>query len=71
VLATTDLRAKRLQLGLTLRELADQCAAQGAPIHFSSLGLIERGKTVPRPRVRAVLAGILGIDVTDFDRQAG
>jgi transcriptional regulator with XRE-family HTH domain len=71
VLATTDLRAKRLQLGLTLRELSSECAERGAPIHFTQLGLIERGKAVPRPRVRAVLAGILGIDVTDFDRQAG
>lgn len=66
---STPLRDQRLRLGLTLRELAARCAAEGTPVDFSQLARIEKGMCVPRPRVRAVLAKVLDIDAaTDFER---
>ncbi|MEV8395627.1 MULTISPECIES: helix-turn-helix transcriptional regulator [unclassified Streptomyces] len=63
------LRSQRLRLGLTLENLAAQCAGRGAPVHSSQLSRIERGIYIPRPRLRAVLAGILAVDTDDFDGQ--
>lgn len=67
---TTDLRSQRLRRGLTLRDLADKCADEGASVHFTHLGRIERGMSVPHPPLRAVLAKLLDLDVNDFDRKA-
>lgn len=69
--STSRCKAQRLRKGLTLRQLAEQCATEGAPVDFGQLGRIERGEAVPRPQLRAVLAGLLDLDVTDFERQAG
>lgn len=66
----TPLRNSRLKLGLTLRQLAARCSEAGAPIDFSQLARIERGESVPRPNVRATLARLLDLDVTDFERRA-
>jgi transcriptional regulator with XRE-family HTH domain len=65
---TTSIRGRRLAKGLTLRDLAAQCAADGAPVHFTQLGRIERGLNSPRPQLRSVLAKVLDLDVEDFDR---
>lgn len=67
----TTIYAQRLQLGLTLRDLADRCAQEGTPVHFTTLSAIERGIHVPRPPLRAALARVLDLDiVTDFERKA-
>lgn len=68
--ATTRCKAQRLRRGLTLRELAQLCRDEGAPVDFSHLSQIERGRAVPRPRLRAVLARVLELDVEDFERTA-
>lgn len=51
---------------MTLEELAEKCAANGAPVGRSALSRIERGMHVPRPRLRGVLAELLDLDVNDF-----
>lgn len=68
--ATTDPYTQRLRLGLTLRDLADRCAEEGVPVHFSHLARIEHGEVVPRPQLRAALARLLDLDVTNFERKA-
>lgn len=65
----TPLRTRRLELGLTLRQLAAKCTAEGAPIDYSQVARIERGESVPRPHTRATLARLLNLDVTAFERQ--
>ncbi|MEU6491133.1 helix-turn-helix transcriptional regulator [Streptomyces sp. NPDC046984] len=57
----------RLRCGMTLRELAEKCAAVGTPVGQSTLSRIERGKQVPRPKLRSVLAQLLELDVDDFE----
>ncbi|MFI9492846.1 helix-turn-helix domain-containing protein [Streptomyces halstedii] len=52
----------RLRLGLTLDEVVAKCAAQGIKVHNSQLSRIERGVAQPRPRLRADLARVLGMD---------
>jgi transcriptional regulator with XRE-family HTH domain len=68
---TTDhhspMRIQRLRRGLTLRELAAACAQRGVATNSSNLSKYELGKLTPRPRLRAVLAEILGLDVIDFE----
>lgn len=60
-------RAKRLDKGWTLRQLADECASQGAPTALSNLHRIEVGDQVPRPGLRKALAKVLEMDVEEFD----
>lgn len=66
----TDIRAQRLRQGWTLDELARRCAEAGARTAVSNLHRIEREQQVPRPRLRAVLAELLDLDVSDFEREA-
>lgn len=56
-------KEERLRRGLTLRALAQQCADKGVPVDFGQLARIERGEAIPRPRLRAVLAELLGLDI--------
>ncbi|WP_225080490.1 MULTISPECIES: helix-turn-helix transcriptional regulator [unclassified Streptomyces] len=58
----------RLRRGMTLRELAEKCAADGAPVSQPTLSRIERGRQVPRPKLRFVLAELLGLDIDDFEQ---
>lgn len=67
---TTSIRGRRLEKGMTLRDLAARCAADGAPVHFTQLGRIERGLNSPRPQLRAVLAKVLELGVEEFEREA-
>jgi transcriptional regulator with XRE-family HTH domain len=67
--AVTTVRERRLRQGWTLEDLAQRCAAEGVPTALSTLGRIERG-SVPRPQLRATLAKLLDLDVTDFERKA-
>lgn len=65
----STIRDQRIRQGLTLSELAAKCTAAGAPLSESHLSRIERG-AVPRPRLRATLARLLDLDISDFERQA-
>lgn len=69
--STSRCKAQRLRKGLTLRQLAAQCSDKGMPVGFSQLAKIERGESVPNPKLRAILADLLDLDVTDFERKAG
>jgi len=55
---------------MTLLELAEKCAAGGAPVSEATLSRIERGQQTPRPKLRSVLAGLLSIGVEDLEREA-
>lgn len=61
-------KAARLRRGWTLRDVAQQCSDKGVKVDFGQLGRIERGECTPRPRLRAVLAEVLGVEVTDLER---
>ncbi|MFG2516004.1 helix-turn-helix domain-containing protein [Streptomyces sp. NPDC048584] len=58
-------RSRRLARGLTLEELAAQCADAGVPVHNSQLSRIERGVASCRPRLRVTLARLLDIDAAE------
>lgn len=53
---------------MTLRDLADRCTDEGAPVSYSQLAKIERGEYAPRPQLRAVLTKVLKLDADHFDR---
>lgn len=55
---------------MTLLDLAEKCAADGARVSESTLSRIERGVQVPRPKLRSVLARVLELDVEDFDQRS-
>lgn len=63
---TGPVRLERLRRGLTQEELAQRCAEAGAPVTESQIGRIERRQMTPRPKLRSVLAELLGLDVTDI-----
>lgn len=65
---TVNLRAKRIERGWSLSQLAQQCAAEGVPTAVSNLHRIELGGQVPRPGLRLVLANLLDLDVSYFER---
>ncbi|MGW3417020.1 helix-turn-helix transcriptional regulator [Streptomyces phaeochromogenes] len=60
---TSSVKQERLRRGMTQQELADKCAEAGAAVDESHISRIERGIYSPRPRLRAVLAKLLGLDV--------
>lgn len=64
------IRERRLSRGWTQEDLARRCSEAGADVTHTALSKIERGAQVPRPKLRAVLAQLLDLDVTDFDREA-
>ncbi|WP_432158887.1 helix-turn-helix domain-containing protein [Streptomyces sp. bgisy153] len=68
--AISPVKQGRLRCGMTLRDLAEKCAADGAPVGESTLSRIERGLQVPRPKLRSVLAQVLQLDVSDFGSAA-
>jgi transcriptional regulator with XRE-family HTH domain len=63
-----NLRELRLRRGWTQEDLAEQCAAKGAPVSRAAIGYIERNGRVPRPKLRLVLAELFEFDVTDFEQ---
>lgn len=69
-MTTTNVQQRRIQRGWTLQQLAERCAAAGVPTSVSNLHRIESGTQVPRPGLRVVLAKLLELDVSDFDREA-
>lgn len=61
-----DFRTRRIERGLTLRQLAEKCAAEGVRVSTSEMSRIERCIHVPRPALRKKLAELLGCAVTDI-----
>ncbi|MBZ6175556.1 helix-turn-helix domain-containing protein [Streptomyces olivaceus] len=55
---------------MTQQDLAEKCTEAGAPVDESHISRIERGIYSPRPRLRAALANLLGLDIDDFERDA-
>lgn len=51
---------------MSLRALAERCEQEGAPISNSQLSKIERGLYAPRPKLRAVLALVLDMNIQDL-----
>lgn len=63
-------REQRLRRGWTQEDLARRCTAAGVSVTYSAVSRIERGTHVPRPKLRAVLAELLDLDVSQFERKA-
>lgn len=59
---TTAFKARRIELGLTQRGLADACLAKGELVSDSQISKIERDKSTPLPGLRKALKEILGDD---------
>ena len=68
--AHAPIREQRIRRGWTQEDLARQCAAAGVDVTYSALSKIERGLYTPRPKLRAVLAELLDLDVTELERRA-
>jgi transcriptional regulator with XRE-family HTH domain len=64
---TTPMRDRRLERGLTLRDVADECADRGVPVDNSQLSKIERRLATPRPKLRAVLAEFFELDIDQLE----
>lgn len=54
------MRKRRVRLGMTQDELAQECTKAGANTSQSAITRIERGERRPRPALRKALADILG-----------
>lgn len=68
----TPVKAARIRDGLTLAQVIQRCEAEGVSLTEGYLSRLERGHYAGSPRVRAVLADVLGLDpVEDFKRTAG
>lgn len=68
--ADAPIRERRLRRGWTQEDLARECAAAGVHVTYSALSKIERGLYTPRPKLRAVLAKLLDLDVAELERKA-
>ncbi|MDX3033011.1 helix-turn-helix transcriptional regulator [Streptomyces scabiei] len=66
---TSRVKQQRLRHGMTQLDLAEKCRAAGASVDESHISRIERGIYTPRPRLRAVLADLLGLDVEEIGLQ--
>ena len=69
--ANTPVREQRLRRGWTQEDLAHRCTEAGAHVTHTAISKIESGTQVPRPKLRAVLAELLELDVSDLERKAG
>lgn len=69
--AEASVREQRLRRGWTQEDLARQCAAAGVDVTHTAISKIESGTQVPRPKLRAVLAKLLELEVSDLERKAG
>lgn len=67
---TSRVKQQRLRRGMTQQDLADKCRAAGVSVDESQISRIERGIYTPRPRLRAVLAGLLALDVEEIGLQS-
>lgn len=62
---TSRVKQQRLRQGMTQQDLADKCAEAGVRVDESHISRIERGIYTPRPKLRALLAELLELDVND------
>lgn len=62
---TSRVKQQRLRRGMTQQDLADKCAEAGVRVDESHISRIERGIYTPRPKLRALLAELLELDVND------
>ena len=62
----SELRRRRVNAGLTLRELAERCRATGHPVYYSRISAYERGASNPRPPALRALATALGCEPEDL-----
>ena len=62
-----DLRVRRLEQGLTLKQLAERCRFRGVSVSTAQLSRIERSLHIPRPALRKALAELLDVPIRDFD----
>ena len=67
---TSRVKQQRLRGGMTQQDLADKCREAGVSVDESHISRIERGIYAPRPRLRAVLADLLGLDVEEIGLQS-
>lgn len=67
---SAELKRRRENAGLSLRQLAAKCMEAGQPIDFSQISNYENGKSNPRPRTLKVLAEALGCDPEDLIERA-
>lgn len=58
------MQAQRLRRGWTQDALAERCTEEGAPVSDSQISKIERGVCQPGPKLRAVLAELLDLDIS-------
>lgn len=63
-----DLRARRLEQGLTMQQLAELCTAAGIRVSASEISRIERRIHIPRPALRKKLAELLDVTVAEICR---
>ncbi|MFI6274270.1 helix-turn-helix transcriptional regulator [Streptomyces sp. NPDC050988] len=63
---TSRVKHQRLRHGMTQQDLANKCAESGVPVDATQISRIERGIYTPRPKLRALLAELLELDVNDF-----
>jgi transcriptional regulator with XRE-family HTH domain len=67
---TSRVKQQRLRRGMTQQDLAEKCAEAGVSVDESHISRIERGIYTPRPKLRALLAELLELDVDDFGSAA-
>lgn len=65
---TSSVKRARIERGMTQQALAEKCREKGVPVVESQISRIERGIYTPRPRLRAVLAELLGLSFEDFEQ---
>jgi transcriptional regulator with XRE-family HTH domain len=65
--ASTTVREQRLRRGWTQEDLVSRCSDAGVHVTYSAISRIERGVHIPRPKLRAVLAELLELDINDFE----
>lgn len=65
---TKTFRTQRLKRGWTLEGLARRCRDRGVSASNSQLSKIERDIWGPAPALRAVLAELLDLPITYFDK---
>lgn len=65
----TAFKARRIELGLTQRDIADRCLDLGVPVSDSQISKIERNQSTPLPGLRWALKAILGDDPVVLQRK--
>lgn len=60
------MRKRRIELGMTLAKLAEECTRRGVNVSLQTVGKIESGKHRPRPALRKTLADVLGYTAEEF-----